>query len=118
MRPSQQVEAYPDGIVDIYAEADGRKLGARKASLRFEEQSVGVARYYSAENSASTNRVDRLIKVPRTEGLVDRMDIAVVRSADDPRQYRILRIQAKPERGVELWELQSVQVMMQRSVTA
>lgn len=117
MRPSQQIETYPDGIVDIYAEADGRKLGEQKASLRFEEQSVGVNRYYSAENSTSTNRIDRVIKVPHTTGIVDRMDIAVVRSANDSRQYRIMRIQVKPERGVELWELQSVQITMQRSGT-
>jgi hypothetical protein len=40
------------------------------------------------------------------------MDIAVVRTADN-RQYWILRIQEKPERGVDLWELQSVQVAME-----
>lgn len=117
MRPTQQVEIYPDGIADIYAEADGRKLGRQKASFRFEEQSVGVNRYYSAENSVSSNRIDRVIKVPRTTGIVDRMDIVVLRSANDSRQYRILRIQVKPERGVALWELQSVQVTMQRSET-
>lgn len=109
MRPGQKVEAYPDGVVDIYAES-GRKLGVKKATFRFEEQSVGVNRYYSAENSVSSNRIDRVIKVPHTTGIIDRMDIAIVRSSGDSRQYRILRIQVKPERGVELWELQSVQI--------
>lgn len=109
MRPGQKIEEYPDGVVDVYAE-NGRKLGMQKATFRFEEQSVGVNRYYSAENSVSSNRIDRVIKVPHTTGIVDRMDIAIVRSADDSRQYRILRMQVKPERGVELWELQSVQI--------
>lgn len=109
MRPSQQIEEYPDGIVDIYAE-DGRKLGRLKATFRFEEKSVGIKRYYSAQTSVASNRIDRVIKVPHTKGLVDRLDIAVVRSAGGSGQYRIMRIQVKPERGVELWELQSVQI--------
>ncbi len=105
MRPKQQVETFPDGVVDVYVQ-ENRRLGAKKATLRFEEQSVGVRRFYEAGALAS-NRIDRLIKVPHTK-LVDRLDIVVVRS--DGRQYRIERIQTKPERGVDLWELQSVQV--------
>lgn len=112
MRPNQKIESYPDGIVDVYAE-ESRKLGREKASFRFEEQSVGVNRYYAAETSVLSNRIDRMIKVPHTTGIVDRMDIVIVRSAnDDTRQYRIKRIQVKPERGVELWELESIQIAM------
>ena len=106
MRPTQKTETFPDGIVDVYSEAN-RTLGEKKASLRFEKQSVGVNRYYQAQALAS-NRIDRVIKVPHT-GLVDRMDICVMKTEDN-RQYRITRIQEKPERGVDLWELQSVQV--------
>lgn len=106
MRPSQQVETFPDGVVDVYTQEKNRKIGAKKATLRFEEQSVGVRRFYESGALAS-NRIDRLIKVPHT-ALVDRLDIVVVRS--ESRQYRIERIQEKPERGVDLWELQSVQV--------
>lgn len=109
MRPMQKVETYPDGTVDVYAES-GRKLGAKKASLRYEKQSVGVNRFYQSAESLAGNRIDRLIKVPHTK-IVNRMDIAVMRT-EDGRQYRIRRIQEKPERGVDLWELESIQVTM------
>ena len=109
MRPNQPVEAFPDGVVDVYSQ-ENRKLGARKATLRFEEQSVGIRRFYESGALASS-RIDRLIKVPRTL-LVDRLDIAIIRSGG--RQYRIERIQEKPERGVDLWELQSVQVTISK----
>ena len=107
MRPAQKVETFQDGVVDIYAESD-RRLGEKKARLRYEKQSVGVNRFYQASESVAGNRIDRLIKVPHTN-LVDRMDIAVMVS-EDGRQYRIKRIQEKPERGVDLWELEAVQV--------
>lgn len=110
MRPMQQTETFPDGIVEIYQEQN-RTLGAKKGSLRYEKQSVGVNRYYQAQ-ALSSNRIDRVIKVPHTT-LADRMDIAVMRT-EDGRQYRILRIQSKPERGVDLWELQSVQVAIRK----
>ena len=110
MRPKQKVETFPDGVVAVYQPADGRKVGRRKCILRFEEQSVGINRYYQAQASAGTDRIDRVIKVPRTE-LVSAQDIAVVLT--DGKQYRIKRIQVKPERGVSLWELQSVQVSIE-----
>lgn len=110
MRPSQKVETFPDGIVDIYEEGEGRQLGKLKGSLRFEKQSVGVTRFYQAQVSVSSNRIDRVIKVPHNN-IADRMDIAIART-EDSRQYRILRIQEKPDRGVDLWELESVQVTL------
>ena len=113
MRHSQKVESFPDGIVEVYGES-GRTLGEKKATFRFEEQSVGINRYYQAQTSVSSNRVDRLIKVPHTKDIVDRMDIVLVKTEDD-RQYRIRRIQIKPERGVELWELESVAVSIRGS---
>ena len=106
MRPAQKVETFPDGICDVYTE-EGRSLGKKKITLRYERQSVGVNRYYQAQ-AISSNRIDRVIKVPHTDK-VNRMDIVIMRT-EDGRQYRIQRIQEKPERGVDLWELQSVQV--------
>lgn len=107
MRPNQKVETFPDGKVYVYPEVN-RKLGNLKAKFSFEQQSVGVNRYYQSQDSAAGNRIDRLIKVPHTN-LVNRMDIAVM-VTEDNRQYRIVRIQNKPERNVDFWELQSVQV--------
>ena len=108
MRPNQEVETFPDGIVEIYAE-DGRAIGKTpKARFHFENQSVGVRRYYEAQASVTTNRIDRVIKVPHT-GIAEALNIAIISSEGD-KQYRILRIQHKPERNVDLWELQSVKV--------
>lgn len=109
--PRQQVEVFPDGAVKIYAAKD-RRLGGLKISLRYQDQSVGVVRYYSAENSADGNRIDRVIKVPHTDK-VNRMDIAV--DQKDGRQYRITRIQAKPESGVDLYDLESVTVQIKEA---
>ena len=114
MRPTQKVETFPDGFVDVHAES-GRKLGAKKARLRYERQSVGVIRFYQSQESVAGNRIDRMIKVPHTQ-LVDRLDIAVMAS-EDGRQYRIKRIQEKPERGVDLWELESIQVALKAGAT-
>lgn len=112
MRPAQKVETFPDGIVEIYAD-NGRTLGEKKATFRFERQTVGVNRYYSSQESMSTSRIDRVIKIPHTIGLINRMDIALV-ATEDNREYRINRIQEKPERNVDLLELQSVQVQIKR----
>lgn len=108
MRPEQEIETFPDGGVDIYAE-NGRKLGDKKIYLRFEEKTVGVNRFYQQQASVVTGRIDRVIKVPHTNA-ISALDIAVVRN--DGKQYRILRIQEKPEKGVDLLELQSVTVAM------
>lgn len=109
--PRQQVEVFPDGAVKIYSAKD-RRLGGLKLTLRYQEQSVGVIRYYSAENSTDGNRIDRVIKVPHT-GKVNRMDIAV--DEKDSRQYRITRIQEKPESGVDLLDLESVAVQIKEA---
>lgn len=114
MRPQQKVETFPDGIAIVYAE-NGRKLGERKGKLRFEQQSVGINRFYSAQDSVAGNRIDRVIKVPHTD-IADRMDIVVIELGKDTGQYRIKRIQEKPERGVDLWELESVQVSIRMEV--
>ncbi len=112
MRPMQSPETFPDGKADIYEDA-GRKLGNFKVAMRFEKQSVGVSRYYKA--SISSDRIDRVIKVPHTEGLYTRMDLVKVRGMDGG-IYRIKRIQEKPERGVDLLELESVQAAIKEDV--
>ncbi len=110
MRPEQKIEVFPDGLLAVYAPGKGRTVGDEKVRLRYEEQSVGVRRFYEA-GALSGNRIDRLVKVPHTE-TVNRLDIVVV--VNDGRQYRIERIQPKPERKVDLLELQSVQVTIEK----
>ena len=113
MRPTQKTETFPDGIVEVYP-VTNRTLGEKKATLRYEKQSVGVVRYYQAQ--VASNKIDRVIKVPHTN-LVNRMDIAVMKTEDN-RQYRIKRIQEKPERGVDLWELESEQIQIRSQTTS
>lgn len=109
MRPNQKVEVFPDGIVKIYEE-NGRKVGKLKGVLHFENQSVGVNRYYQSLESVAGSRIDRVIKVLNVN-FIDRLNIAVITSEGDI-QYRINRIQVKPERNVALLELQSVPVKL------
>ena len=109
MRLEQKVETFPDGLITVYAPGKGRTVGEKKVSLRFEDQSVGIRRFYEA-GALSGNRIDWLIKVPHCK-FVNRLDIVVI--AEDGRQYRIERIQYKPERDVDLYELQSVQVVIE-----
>jgi len=104
MRPIQKTETFPDGIVDIYAE-DNRTVGDKKCSLRFEDQTIGIQRYYEARNSVKSYTIALVIKVHHTT-LFNELDLAVI----EGRQYRIRRIQPKPERGVDLLELESVKV--------
>ena len=115
MRPNQQVETFPDGIVEVYEETN-RTIGSKpKLKLRFEKYTVGVRRYYDSQTSAAGNRIDRVIKVPHTN-LVNRMDIAIVTSEDN-KQYRIQRIQGLQEgRSNTQWELQTVQVKIRSEV--
>ena len=44
MRPTQKVETYPDGILDVYARGDGRTTGDKLATLRFENKTIGIQR--------------------------------------------------------------------------
>lgn len=106
-RADQKIETFPDGVVLVYPALNGRKVGSLKGRFHFELQSVGVNRYYQAQSSTLGNQVDKMIKVPHTN-IVNTQDIAVILA--DGSQYRITRIQEKPERRVDLWELESVQV--------
>ena len=112
MRPEQKVETYPDGVLDIYAETKGRNVGEKKAHLRFENKTIGIQRYYEAQNSVKGYTIALVLKVHHT-GLVSELDIAVI----GDRQYRIRKIQYIPERGVDLLELESVKVTIKETPT-
>jgi hypothetical protein len=107
MRPVQQVEVYPDGLVDIWT-TKNRYLIAKAGAFRYEKLSVGVNRYYQA--SISNSQIDMLIKVPSVKTIKREM-IAVV----DGVQYWIHRVQEKPERGVYFLELKSQQPPMKEA---
>ncbi len=111
MRPQQKTETFPDGKVEIYANGEKHTYGPKKATLRFENKTIGIQRYYDAQNSIKSYTVALVIKVHHTT-LFNEMDYAVIGS----RQYRIRKIQYITERGVDLLELESVKVSLKEAV--
>ena len=104
MRPLQKVETYPDGVLDVYTE-ENRTVGTKKGSFRFENKTIGIQRYYEAQNSVKSYTLALVLKVHHTN-IISELDLVVIGS----RQYRVRKIQYIPERGVDLLELESVKV--------
>lgn len=95
-RPNHEItQSYSDGIVGIYAVTNLADPGyqpkeglAKKMELRYEEQALGIRRYYSGRQ----NQVDieRVIRVPRMAN-VSNQDVAIT---EDGRQHKIEMVQA------------------------
>jgi hypothetical protein len=85
-----------DGVVTVYAVEDVAQPGYQpqlklkippKAVLRYEEQRLGIQRYYSGRQNQI--QIERVLRVPRY-GCVTNQDVAVT---EDGRQYRIDLVQ-------------------------
>lgn len=113
MRPTQKVETYPDGILDVYERGDGRTTGDKLATLRFENKTIGIQRYFDAQNSVKSYTIALVLKVHHT-ALFNELDYVVI----GDKQYRIRKIQYIPERGVDLLELESVKVTIKATPTS
>ena len=93
-RPANEVtQDYNDGIVTIYAAADGAQPGyqpkptlTKKCTLRYDEQRVGIQRYYEAMQNQV--QVERVLRVPRAK--ITNQDIA---ETEDGVKYRIDLVQ-------------------------
>ena len=93
-RPANEVtQDYNDGIVTIYAAADSAQPGyqpkptlTKKCTLRYDEQRVGIQRYYEAMQNQV--QVERVLRVPRAK--ITNQDIA---ETEDGVKYRIDLIQ-------------------------
>ena len=93
-RPANEVtQDYNDGIVTIYAAADGAQPGyqpkptlTKKYTLRYDEQRVGIQRYYEAMQNQV--QVERVLRVPRAK--INNQDIA---ETEDGVKYRIDLVQ-------------------------
>ena len=90
-------QPFDDGIVTIYAVTDAAQPGYQpkpelvepaKAVLRYQEQRLGIQRYYDALQNQI--QVERVIRVPRY-GYVTNQDAAVT---EDGRTYRIDLVQS------------------------
>ena len=108
MRPHQLIEAFPDGNVTVWKKA-ARELTEKVGTYRFEEQSVGINRYYQA--AVANQRIDRAIKTQKFAVDKNCEYAAVVNGT----QYLIKRFQIKPERNVYIIELQSITVPMKEA---
>lgn len=98
-RPSNEIsQQFNDGVVTIYQLQNAAEPGyAPKPApvlpgtvLRYEEQRMGLTRYYSAQQN--NVNVERVIRVPKGPGFSPE-DLAVT---EDGRQYLIELIQTVP----------------------
>lgn len=99
-RDNEVTQAYNDGVVTVYAVTDAAKPGYQpvpqlvqppKAVLRYEEQRLGIQRYYAAQQNQI--QVERVLRTPRY-GQITNQDVAVT---EDGRQYRIDLVQSVPD---------------------
>ena len=94
-RPSNEVtQSYNDGVVTVYSVTDSARPGyqpveqlTEKIKLRYEEQRLGIQRYYNAMQNQI--QVERVIRVPRAEQITSQ-DVA---ETEDGRRYRIDLVQ-------------------------
>lgn len=90
-RPNNQVtQSFNDGILTVYAVEDKAKAGykpvielSKKIVLRYEEQRLGIQRYYSGKQNQI--QIERVLRTPRVKQ-VNNQDIGVT---EDGKQYRI-----------------------------
>lgn len=85
---------FGDGVVKIYSVTDGAQPGyqpqpvlALKCKLRYEEQRLGIQRYYSGRQNQV--EIERVLRVPRYGGITNQ-DVAVT---EDGRQFRVDMVQ-------------------------
>lgn len=93
-RPNKKIsQSFNDGVVDIYSVENKAEAGYKpvfdlsaKYKLRFNENRLGINRYYSAlQNQIKVAKVIRVNRLPITN-----QDIAII----DDVQYRIDMVQA------------------------
>ncbi len=95
-RPRHEItQGYGDGVVTVYAVQNTAAPGYRpqeglvkKITLRYEEQRLGIQRYYSGRQNQV--EIQRVLRVPRA-GDVSTQDVAITQ---DGKQYRIDLVQA------------------------
>lgn len=88
-------QPFTSGVVTIYTVTDSARPGyqpvqtlSEKMRLRYEEQRLGIQRYYVAQQNQT--EVERVIRVPRA-GAITNQDVAIT---EDGRQYRIDLVQS------------------------
>lgn len=88
-------QSFNDGVVNIYSVeniAESGKLPKeglkiKVSSLRYEERTVGMSRFYTAMQNQA--KIEQILRVPRIDS-VSTQDVAV---PIDDKQYKIIQIQ-------------------------
>lgn len=90
-------QQYNDGVVIICAVVDDSNPGyqpkealVQKVKLRYEEQKLGIQRYYAAKQNQL--QIERVLRVPKSVKITSQ-DVAIT---EDGRQYGIDMIQTVP----------------------
>lgn len=85
---------FGDGVVKIYTVTNSAQPGYQpvpaltlKCVLRYEEQRLGIQRYYSGRQNQV--EIERVLRVPRYGGITNQ-DVAVT---EDGRQFRVDMVQ-------------------------
>lgn len=94
-RPKGEItQSYNDGVVTIYTVTNSAQPGYQpvptltlKCKLRYEEQRLGIQRYYSGRQNQV--EIERVLRVPRYGGITNQ-DVAVT---EDGRQFRVDMVQ-------------------------
>lgn len=118
-RPGIEVtQPYNDGVVTVYAVTDAARPGYQpkpaltpKAVLRYEEQRLGIQRFYSGKQNQV--ELERVIRTPRL-ACVSSQDVAVT---EDGRQYRIDMVQSVPDIWPASMDLTLARVTQQYDVS-
>ena len=91
---NQISQRFNDGVVKLYYIEDVSEPGYRpvemlhlKAAARYEEQRLGIQRYYSGRQNQV--EIERVIRIPKA-GTVSTQDVAIT---EDGHQYRIDMVQ-------------------------
>lgn len=101
-RPNNQIsQAYNSGVCTLYRQRDTARSGykprpelERKAFLRYEEQRLGLNRYYAARQVNVD--VERVVRVPKPPAPRIPTPQDVIRT-EDGQFYRIDLVQTVPE---------------------
>ncbi|AKL96626.1 phage head-tail joining protein [Clostridium aceticum] len=95
----QKTQTFNDGIVNIYSVGNIAEIGNKpkedltlKAdSLRYEERTVGMGRFWTAKQSQA--QIDLIIRTPQRRE-ISTQDIAI---PIDGQQYKIKQVQYPPD---------------------
>lgn len=98
-RESEISQSYNDGLVDIYSQHDTAAPGylpkvqlQKVGTLAFEEQRVGIQRYYSGKQNQI--QIEKVLRVPRGFLVTNQM---VARIRGQKLQYYIEQVQKVPD---------------------